>query len=251
MKARIRTLAAPLALALLALFPVPSYPMPSGDHLVREVIDGDTVVLSNGQVVRYVGVDTPEINEPFYFEAKVRNSTLVLGKFVRVVVCGPEPRDRYGRVLAWVYSGGRPAGDVLLEEGLARSLVIPPCGLQRAREQRALEASARAANKGIWGPAATIGVTDIIPAEADRYLGQTVRLTGRVSSIRPAGQSVFMLFDAPNGFKAVIMPQALEELTRTGVSLLSLVGTDVTITGIVTERDGAPEMLIDNASRLR
>lgn len=36
---------------------------------VKRVVDGDTVVLANGSVVRYVGITTPENNEPFEKEA--------------------------------------------------------------------------------------------------------------------------------------------------------------------------------------
>ena len=53
-------------------------------YLVTRVIDGDTIVLENGERVRYIGIDTPEIsqNECFALEAKKKNEELVLGKSI-------------------------------------------------------------------------------------------------------------------------------------------------------------------------
>lgn len=242
--------AAVLTAVLFFLFPSPAFPMASGDYLVREVIDGDTIVLDNGETVRYVGLDTPEINEPLYFEAKVRNATLVQGRLVNVLVCGLETRDKYGRVLAWVTSGGVPVNETLVKEGLARIMTIPPCGLVRAREFRTLEKEARDARRGIWGPAAQNAIRSISPYDAHRHIGETVRLRGRVRSIEPWGRSWYLDFRTPNGFKAVIMPRAADEFDRRGQSILDFRGKEVVITGVVIERNGAPEILIDSPSRI-
>ena len=57
------------------------------EHLVTKVIDGDTIVLDNGEVVRYIGIDAPEIRahskdgpDCYALEAKARNKELVLNK---------------------------------------------------------------------------------------------------------------------------------------------------------------------------
>lgn len=118
---------------------------------VRRVIDGDTIVMENGESVRYAGIDTPEEDEIFYKEAKERNRALVRGKRVAVVLCGERPRDDYGRILAWVYADGVDVSGVLLEEGLARVLKIPPCGLKKSKEYDSLQRGARFRRRGIWG----------------------------------------------------------------------------------------------------
>jgi len=117
---------------------------------VRRVVDGDTVVIEGGEKVRYVGIDTPERGEPFYGEAKKRNISLVAGRQVRLVVCDAEPRDKYGRLLAFVYAADVFVNRTLVEEGLARRLIIPPCGLPVAREFRRLEQNAREKGLGLW-----------------------------------------------------------------------------------------------------
>ncbi len=143
-------------LALLSLLCGPSgaASRPGGRVLslpVRWVIDGDTIVLRGGIKVRYVGIDTPEVGEAFYEEAKERNRRLVGRKVVRVVVCGAQARDVYGRLLGSVYVDGLDVGAVLLREGLARTLIIPPCGLAHAKEYRGYERDARRLGLGIWG----------------------------------------------------------------------------------------------------
>lgn len=75
---------------------------------VRWVDDGDTVVLTDGRRVRYIGVNAPEVaheNRPperFGPEARTFNRKLVYGKKVRLEF-DREKQDQYGRVLAYVF----------------------------------------------------------------------------------------------------------------------------------------------------
>lgn len=239
-----------LLAVLLSVVPAAAWAMPSGDYFVRNVIDGDTIVLDNGETVRYVGIDTPEMNEPFYLEAKVRNVMLVQGRPVRVLVCGMEPRDKYGRVLAWVTSGGIAVNETLVKEGYARVMTIPPCGLVRVKEFKALEQEAKGRKLGIWSAIAMSAVKVISPVEAHMHLGETVRLRGHVWSVMPWGRSWFLDFRSPNGFRAVIIPKASDEFDLRGLNVLDLRGKEIEITGVVTLRDGAPEMLIDSPERI-
>lgn len=135
---------------------------------VRKVIDGDTIRLTDGRLVRYIGIDTPELRrkvdgrwveapEPFGQEAKRANERLVLGKVVRLEY-DVQQLDRYGRVLAYVYvpteSGELMVNAELLRQGFAQPLTIPP-DVKHAEAFRALVAEARAAQRGLWrAPAA-------------------------------------------------------------------------------------------------
>jgi micrococcal nuclease len=139
---------------LVRLYHEPAYPpITKGIHhlKVKKVIDGDTIIVAGGEKVRYIGIDTPELGEPFYNEAKERNRALVEGKQVIVKVCAWEQRDRYGRVLAWVYAEGIDVGGRLLKEGLARTLTIPPCGLKKADEFKSYQQEAMLKGIGLWG----------------------------------------------------------------------------------------------------
>jgi len=75
---------------------------------VRKVIDGDTFVLASGERVRMIGVDTPETKHPrkpvqyFGKEASEFTRQMIEGKAV-VLEYDWQRRDRYGRLLAYVY----------------------------------------------------------------------------------------------------------------------------------------------------
>ena len=85
---------------------------------VREVIDGDTVILSNGEEVRYIGIDTPEESEPYFGEAKEFNRKMVEGKRV-FLEYDDERRDKYFRILAYVWVESLLVNAELIKQGLA------------------------------------------------------------------------------------------------------------------------------------
>lgn len=122
-----------------------------GLYLVDRVIDGDTIVLANGERVRYVGIDAPEERptpEPFAREATALNRRLVEARQVRLLM-GRTDRDRYGRLLRYVMVEGILVEAELVREGLARAREYEP-GQPFARCQAALEQEARAERRGLW-----------------------------------------------------------------------------------------------------
>ena len=103
---------------------------------VVRVVDGDTIHVQVGgarETVRYIGVDTPESVKPgtpvqcFAKRASAFNRRFVDGEQVRLVL-DAEPRDRYGRLLAYVYRtrDGRFVNAALVRRGYAQPLTIPP-----------------------------------------------------------------------------------------------------------------------------
>lgn len=90
---------------------------------VREVIDGDTIVLveKNGDKhrIRLHGIDAPESNtrQPFGEEAKLYLRDKIEGKDVKIIV--KEKRDRYGRVVGVVKFDGDDVNKMMVEQGLA------------------------------------------------------------------------------------------------------------------------------------
>jgi len=129
---------------------------------VRRVIDGDTVELVGGWLVRYLGIDAPEVRrweggrwvvapEPMGREAAGFNRRLVEGKRVRLEY-DVQTHDRFGRLLAYVYVGGVLVNEELLRAGFAQPLTIPPNG-RYAQRFRALTEEARRAQRGLWGEA--------------------------------------------------------------------------------------------------
>jgi len=85
---------------------------------VARVIDGDTIELTNGETVRLVGIDTPEVGECGFEAASANLSRLVLGKLVELRR-SDEDRDGYGRLLRYVDVAGSDAGLALIRNGRA------------------------------------------------------------------------------------------------------------------------------------
>lgn len=122
---------------------------------VVRVVDGDTirVALPGGEEpVRYIGIDTPEGYRPpvecFARAATRANRDLVAGRRVRLVY-DVERRDRYGRLLAYVYTGDVFVNAELVKRGFAKAYPVRPNVAHRDRF-RALEAVARASGRGRW-----------------------------------------------------------------------------------------------------
>ncbi|MGD9737667.1 MAG: thermonuclease family protein [Solirubrobacterales bacterium] len=141
---------------------------------VVRAVDGDTleIRLDGGRAedVRLIGVDTPETVKPdtpvqcFGPRASAFQHRVSEGRRVRLVV-GVEPRDVYGRLLAYVYllPGGRVSDNSkrpsqrerflnaeLLRRGLARTLAIAP-NIRFAERFDALQRGAARAGRGLWG----------------------------------------------------------------------------------------------------
>ncbi|RKG79547.1 thermonuclease [Corallococcus sp. CA049B] len=122
--------------------------------VVTKVIDGDTVVLQDGERIRYLLADTPETtrghDDCFGEEAAAFNRSLVEGRTVRLrdaEAC----TDRFGRRLAYVSVDGEDVNALLVKRGYACTLFIPPAGASRRGEFEALELEARRARRGLWG----------------------------------------------------------------------------------------------------
>jgi micrococcal nuclease len=137
----------------------PAAPGARLDAVVTRVVDGDTVkvrVHGRLETVRYIGMDTPETVKPrtpvqcYGKAASAANGRLVAGQPVTLRV-GAEPRDRYGRLLAYVYRrrDGAFVNAALVRGGFARTLTIPP-NTAHVQELSRLENAARSAGRGLW-----------------------------------------------------------------------------------------------------
>ncbi len=154
---------------------------------VAQVLDGDSLRLTDGREIRLIGVTAPEYgkdgapDEPFAREARAALARLIQGGELQIEY-DAERRDRYGRTLAHVLlSDGRSVEEALLRDGLAFLIAEAP-NLARLESYARAEVEARRAGRGVWGhpyykprAAARLGPDDT----GFRFVEGEVRRVGR------------------------------------------------------------------------
>jgi len=122
---------------------------PSRLYHVVGVYDGDTFVLECGEEVRVVGVDAPEKGRPYGRRATEFARRKLLGRLVRVEPA-KQSRDRYGRILGWVWLDNNTLfNEELLRRGLAYLYLVQPNTKYRER-LLAAQREARRKRRGLW-----------------------------------------------------------------------------------------------------
>ncbi len=125
---------------------------------VKRVVDGDTMEVSiNGktETVRLLLVDTPETKhpdkpvQPFGPEASAFAKETLLGKNVKIEIDVSE-RDKYGRLLVYLWIGDKMFNQMLLEKGLARVAYVYPPNVKYVDQYREVQKRAQQAGIGIW-----------------------------------------------------------------------------------------------------
>jgi endonuclease YncB( thermonuclease family) len=219
--------------------------------VVSEVVDGDTVMLDTGLVVRMIGTQAPKLPLgregfeawPMAEEARAALVSMALGKRVRLGYGGQEV-DRYERALAHVFVVGDGGDDVWLQremvgQGLARVYSFPDnrkcLGLLYAAE-----GSARGGRLGIWtDPYYSVRAADR-PEEILARTGHYELVEGRVLLADEAGGRVYLNFGRywKEDFTVVIEGAALRLFAGDGLDPLALEGALVRVRGWIDERDG-------------
>ncbi|MDP6670703.1 MAG: thermonuclease family protein [archaeon] len=116
---------------------------------VQRVVDGDTLVLANGERVRLIGINSPEKGEPCFEEAGDFLASAVSGKAVELFF-DSERQDKYGRTLAYVFVDEKHANLLLVKQGFAVAFPFEP-NLRFAKEFSDAEQSARSQGRGcLW-----------------------------------------------------------------------------------------------------
>jgi len=152
-----------LLLFLLALA-VPTAAQPALEGMVIRIVDGDTIDVrlpERVEKVRYIGVNTPEVHHPSRGEepggraAAGVNRDLVSGRRVRLEL-DTQPRDRHGRLLAYVWVDETMVNAELVRRGFAQVMTVPP----NVRHQSLflkLQREAREAGRGLWSETGPVG----------------------------------------------------------------------------------------------
>lgn len=116
--------------------------------IVTRVVDGDTIVILGGEHVRYIGIDAPEEDESYYYEAKRFNEQMVARRRVKLER-DISDRDDFGRLLRYVYVDGIFVNAEMVRNGYAFAKTYVPNTKHQDYLEK-LEDEARRLRKGIW-----------------------------------------------------------------------------------------------------
>lgn len=213
---------------------------------VITVYDGDTIKVRLAgradEKVRLIGVDSPELDDA---RERVRFMAFVAKRYafsklyqVQVeLLPGPEERDGFGRLLAFVrMPDGRLFNVSLVRAGFAHAYLRFPFDGDLRQELKAAETEARQAGKGLWGtePWPLIG-----PGDAGRRVGEIQ--TVRFRCLRSYKRGSFRLLEADGAaFDAAIPAEVFKSLPGP----LDFEGRTVEATGLVELYKGRPQIMI-------
>jgi micrococcal nuclease len=122
----------------------------SASCTVSRIVDGDTFHCATGDQVRLLLIDTPELGQGAFGDS-ARRALLALvpaGSVVRLMF-DVELRDRYDRLLAYVYRDSVFVNRELARRGVGLTVVIPP-NVKHVETIRAAVDSARVEKRGLW-----------------------------------------------------------------------------------------------------
>jgi len=106
-----------LAIILLAAVLV-SCGLSATPAVVTEIVDGDTIRIEGNISVRYLGIDTPEIGEPYYIESKYFNARALQGRKI-TLQADQTDKDTYGRLLRYVFADDFLVNLEIIRQGFA------------------------------------------------------------------------------------------------------------------------------------
>lgn len=219
-----------------------------GFYQVKTVYDGDTVVLGDGQKVRLLGINTPEVQHrgnqadaggeeaKQWLIAKLKNTNVHLETDV-------EKTDSYGRTLGHLFTENNKHINLLLvAEGLAEVSIFPP-NLKYVDELVAAQQQAENKKLGIW-QRPEYAVIPVDELTEDGHHGWT-RLVGKVRSLHPTKKFIYLQFS--DRFEARIERDALSLFPDVN----SYQGKTIEVRGWLNKRKDKFSMLIRHPSAIK
>jgi micrococcal nuclease len=221
-----------------------------------ETIDGDTFRLANGDTVRLIGIDAPELSQPGGVLSREYLAHLILGKPITLEK-GSEDRDKYNRLLRFVYTGDLCINEEMIRQGYAEARYLPESPIRGYYVH--LEIQAETAKAGLWNdnvfqPRSCIDWDTDIPViswvNADDYYNQYVIIEGTIVDTFNSGRVCFLNFHTDYQYcTAVIF--ACDFPGFPGPPDIYYLGKKVQIIGIIREYKGSPEIIVKTPEQIR
>ena len=219
------------------------------------VIDGDTFKLETGETVRLIGIDAPELSQPGGEKSHEYLAHLVLNKGITLEK-GHEDRDKYNRLLRFVYIGNTCINEEMIKQGYAEARYLPDSIREHYIQ---LEIEAEIAKAGLWSasifqPRAQVDWNTDIPVitwrDADKYYSQYVIIEGTIVSTYNSDIVCFLNFDKNyQCFTVVIFASDFPGFPF--IPEVFYLGKKVYIIGIIKEYNGSPEIIVKTPDQIK
>lgn len=217
---------------------------------VAYVYDGDTVRLSNGERVRLVGINSPELDhEHGHHQPQAEAARNYLVQLLAhsdgiYLIYAAERQDHYQRSLAHLFlSDGRSINELLLEQGLAFRIAIPP-NLRFQDCYRAAETEARAAGRGVWSHSAYWILDSRHVTQDDKGFRL---VSGRVERIYETRKSIWLVLEGGR----LQVRIARMDLAGVGLDPNQLVGKSILVRGWLHPGEGGMTLRLRHGNDLQ
>jgi micrococcal nuclease len=221
-----------------------------------EVIDGDTFRLENGDTVRLIGIDAPELSQPGGEMSREYLAHLITGRNITLKK-GYQNRDKYNRLLRFVYIGDVCVNEEMIRQGYAEARYLSENSIREYYIQ--LEIEAETVRTGLWShnifqPRSQVNWDSDLPVipwyDAHNYYNQYVIIEGTIVNTHNTGTVCFLNFHTDyHYFTAVIF--ACDFSGFPSFPDTYYLGKTVHIIGIITEYRGSPEIIVKTPDQIR
>ena len=221
-----------------------------------EIIDGDTFRLANGDTVRLIGIDAPELSQPGGVLSREYLAHLILGNPI-TLERGTEDRDNYNRLLRFVYIGNLCINEEMIRQGYAEARYLPENPIREYYLQ--LEIQAEATRAGLWSnnvfqPRLFTDWNSNLPVidwvNADDYYNQYVIIEGTIMNTYNSGIVCFLNFHPDYQYcTAVIFACDLPGFPDTPDTYY--LGKKVQIVGIIKQYKSSPEIIVKTPAQIK
>jgi len=217
---------------------------------IAAAVEGDTLRLADGRLVRLAGVEAPrpplgeEGDWPLADAARRELAGVADGQAATLMLSAPKA-DRYGRFRGNIVAGGARLAEFMVRQGLARVRAAEGEGGACLLELLAAERVARMAKRGLWaGPIYAIRKAD--DASLGKRSGLYELVEGRVLSVGHGTRLVFLDFgrDYRRDFTVMLTPAVAAKLA---VPAEGLVKRRIRVRGIIEESNGPAIRVSDPA----
>jgi hypothetical protein len=221
-----------------------------------EVIDGDTFRLQTGDTVRLIGIDAPELLQPGGEQSREYLAHLITGGTITLKK-GSENRDKYNRLLRFVYIGNLCVNEEMIKQGYAEARYLSDDHIREYYIQ--LEIEAETTRAGLWShnifqPRAQVTWDTNLPVipwyDANSHYNQYVIVEGTIVNTHNTGIVCFLNFHTDyHYFTAVIFACDFPGFPNPPETYY--LGKTVHIIGIITEYKNSPEIIVKTPDQIK